>query len=83
MIGLKQAERCEIDLKKGGLGMMLVMGCYAGYTATLLKNLLAGVLSYSSFKYLKVTVLQKTKQSYLESVQSVLYGTLARAISAS
>jgi len=25
MIGLKQAERCEIDLKKGGLGMMLVM----------------------------------------------------------
>ena len=60
-----------------------VMGCYAGYTATLLKNLLAGVLSYSSFKYLKVTVLQKTKQSYLEPVQSVLYGTLARAISTS
>ena len=59
------------------------MGCYAGYTATLLKNLLAGVLSYSSFKYLKVTVLQKTKQSYLEPVQSVLYGTLARAISTS
>lgn len=60
-----------------------VMGLYAGYSATLLRNLPAGVLSYSSFEYLKAAVLQKTKQSYMEPVQSVLCGALAGAISAS
>ncbi|KAG4926599.1 hypothetical protein JHK84_052270 [Glycine max] len=53
------------------------MGLYVGYSTTLLGNLPAGVLSYSSFEYLKA----KTKQSYLESVQSVLCGALAEAIS--
>ncbi|BAU02130.1 hypothetical protein LR48_Vigan10g121200 [Vigna angularis] len=60
-----------------------VMGLYAGYSATLLRNLPAGVLSYSSFEYLKAAVLQKTEKNNLEPVQSVLCGALAGAISAS
>ncbi|RDX93567.1 Protein MITOFERRINLIKE 1, chloroplastic, partial [Mucuna pruriens] len=60
-----------------------VMGLYAGYSATLLRNLPAGVLSYSSFEYLKAAVLQKSEKSHLEPVQSVLCGALAGAISAS
>ncbi|KAK7358006.1 hypothetical protein VNO80_17305 [Phaseolus coccineus] len=48
-----------------------VMGLYTGYSATLLRNLPAGVLSYSSFEYLKAVVLQKTEKNYLEPVQSV------------
>ncbi|XP_006582659.1 protein MITOFERRINLIKE 1, chloroplastic-like [Glycine max] len=48
-----------------------MMGHYVGYSATLLRNLPTGFLSYSSFKYLKVLVLQETKQSYLELMQSV------------
>ncbi|KAH1034416.1 hypothetical protein GYH30_054712 [Glycine max] len=43
-----------------------VIGLYAGYCTTLLRNLPAGVLGYSSFEYLKAAKLQKTKQSYLE-----------------
>ncbi|KAJ7974088.1 putative Mitochondrial carrier protein [Quillaja saponaria] len=60
-----------------------VLGLYAGYSATLLRNLPAGVMSYSSFEYLKAAVLSKTKQNHLEPIQSVLCGALAGAISAS
>ncbi|VVA29084.1 PREDICTED: S-adenosylmethionine [Prunus dulcis] len=60
-----------------------VLGLYAGYSATLLRNLPAGVLSYSSFEYLKSAVLSKTKQTHLEPIQSVICGALAGAISAS
>ncbi|KAM1105543.1 hypothetical protein ACFX2I_002516 [Malus domestica] len=59
------------------------LGLYAGYSATLLRNLPAGVLSYSSFEYLKSAVLSKTKQTNLEPIQSVVCGALAGAISAS
>ncbi|KAL2497123.1 Protein MITOFERRINLIKE 1 [Abeliophyllum distichum] len=60
-----------------------VLGLYAGYSATLLRNLPAGVLSYSSFEYLKAAVLSKTKKANLEPFQSVCCGALAGAISAS
>lgn len=59
------------------------LGLYAGYSATLLRNLPAGVLSYSSFEYLKAAVLNKTKNDHLEPIQSVCCGALAGAISAS
>lgn len=60
-----------------------VLGLYAGYSATLLRNLPAGVLSYSSFEYLKGAVLSRTRKSHLEPIQSVVCGALAGAISAS
>ncbi|KAI4352956.1 hypothetical protein L6164_007159 [Bauhinia variegata] len=60
-----------------------VLGLYAGYSATLLRNLPAGVLNYSSFEYLKAAVLRRTEQSHLEPIQSVFCGALAGAISAS
>ncbi|KAG6388577.1 hypothetical protein SASPL_150007 [Salvia splendens] len=60
-----------------------ILGLYAGYSATLLRNLPAGVLSYSSFEYLKAAVLRETKQANLEPYQSVGCGALAGAISAS
>ncbi|XP_052188226.1 protein MITOFERRINLIKE 1, chloroplastic [Diospyros lotus] len=60
-----------------------ILGLYAGYSATLLRNLPAGVLSYSSFEYLKAAVLESTKQAHLEPIQSVCCGALAGAISAS
>ncbi|KAE8718593.1 Protein MITOFERRINLIKE 1 [Hibiscus syriacus] len=60
-----------------------ILGLYAGYSATLLRNLPAGVLSYSSFEYLKAAVLSKTKQTNLEPIQSVCCGAMAGAISAS
>ncbi|GMJ14803.1 MitoFerrinLike1 [Hibiscus trionum] len=60
-----------------------ILGLYAGYSATLLRNLPAGVLSYSSFEYLKAAVLRKTKQTHLEPIQSVCCGAMAGAISAS
>ncbi|XP_010519383.1 PREDICTED: protein MITOFERRINLIKE 1, chloroplastic [Tarenaya hassleriana] len=60
-----------------------ILGLYAGYSATLLRNLPAGVLSYSSFEYLKAAVLNKRKQTHLEPIQSVCCGALAGAISAS
>ncbi|CAM8935806.1 unnamed protein product [Rhodiola kirilowii] len=60
-----------------------VLGLYAGYSATLLRNLPAGVLSYSSFEYLKAIVLSKTGQDSLDPAQSVCCGALAGAISAS
>lgn len=60
-----------------------ILGLYAGYSATLLRNLPAGVLSYSSFEYLKSAVLSKTGQENLEPLQSVCCGALAGAISAS
>ncbi|KAK6938284.1 Mitochondrial substrate/solute carrier [Dillenia turbinata] len=60
-----------------------ILGLYAGYSATLLRNLPAGVLSYSSFEYAKAAVLSRTKQNHLEPLQSVCCGALAGAISAS
>ncbi|XP_028800340.1 protein MITOFERRINLIKE 1, chloroplastic [Neltuma alba] len=60
-----------------------ILGLYAGYSATLLRNLPAGVLSYSSFEYLKAAVLRTTKKNHLEPFQSVMCGALAGAISAS
>lgn len=60
-----------------------VLGLYAGYSATLLRNLPAGVLSYSSFEYLKAAVLIKKNKSNLDPVESVFCGALAGAISAS
>ncbi|GMY29388.1 protein MITOFERRINLIKE 1, chloroplastic [Fagus crenata] len=60
-----------------------VLGLYAGYSATLLRNLPAGVLNYSSFEYLKAAVLRNTHKPYLEPIQSVCCGALAGAISAS
>ncbi|XXG81907.1 hypothetical protein AAC387_Pa09g2442 [Persea americana] len=60
-----------------------VLGLYAGYSATLLRNLPAGVLSYSSFEYLKSAVLGSTGKDHLEPFQSVCCGALAGAISAS
>ncbi|XP_073146258.1 protein MITOFERRINLIKE 1, chloroplastic [Henckelia pumila] len=60
-----------------------ILGLYAGYSATLLRNLPAGVLSYSSFEYLKAAVLRETGEAFLEPFQSVVCGALAGAISAS
>ncbi|KAG1369747.1 protein MITOFERRINLIKE 1, chloroplastic [Cocos nucifera] len=60
-----------------------ILGLYAGYSATLLRNLPAGILSYSSFEYLKSFVLSRTGKAYLEPAQSVCCGALAGAISAS
>ncbi|KAJ6681523.1 PROTEIN MITOFERRINLIKE 1 CHLOROPLASTIC [Salix koriyanagi] len=60
-----------------------IWGLYAGYSATLLRNLPAGVLSYSSFEYLKAAVLSKNKKSSLLPIESVCCGALAGAISAS
>uniref|UniRef100_A0A2C9U2K6 Uncharacterized protein n=1 Tax=Manihot esculenta TaxID=3983 RepID=A0A2C9U2K6_MANES len=60
-----------------------ILGLYAGYSATLLRNLPAGVLSYSSFEYLKAAVLSRTNKSHLEPIESVCCGALAGAISAS
>jgi solute carrier family 25 (mitochondrial S-adenosylmethionine transporter), member 26 len=60
-----------------------ILGLYAGYTATLLRNLPAGILSYSSFEYLKAFVLFQTKQNQLKPAQSILCGALAGSISAS
>ncbi|KAK4756189.1 hypothetical protein SAY87_006316 [Trapa incisa] len=55
-----------------------ILGLYADYSATLLRNLPAGVLSYSSFEYLKATVLvlARTKQANLVPIQSVCCGAL-------
>ncbi|KAJ7969839.1 putative Mitochondrial carrier protein [Quillaja saponaria] len=60
-----------------------VLGLYAEYSVTLLRNLPAGMLSYSSFEYLKAAVLSRTKQNHLEPIQSVLCRALAGSISAS
>lgn len=60
-----------------------VLGLYAGYSATLLRNLPAGVLSYSSFEYLKSAVLRTKKGGNLEPIESICCGALAGAISAS
>ncbi|CAO1943169.1 unnamed protein product [Urochloa humidicola] len=57
-------------------------GLYAGYAATLLRNLPAGVLSYSSFEYLKAFTLKHRNKERLTPGESVLCGALAGAISA-
>ncbi|KQK11688.1 protein MITOFERRINLIKE 1, chloroplastic [Brachypodium distachyon] len=57
-------------------------GLYAGYTATLLRNLPAGVLSYSSFEYLKAFTLKHSDRENMTPGESVLCGALAGAISA-
>lgn len=59
-----------------------IMGLYAGYSATLLRNLPAGVLSYSTFEYMKAAVMTRTKKNNLEPLESVCCGALAGAISA-
>ncbi|XP_031504926.1 protein MITOFERRINLIKE 1, chloroplastic [Nymphaea colorata] len=59
-----------------------ILGLYTGYSATLLRNLPAGVLSYSSFEYLKSAVMSRTGKDHLEPVQSVVCGALAGAVSA-
>ncbi|CAD6227929.1 unnamed protein product [Miscanthus lutarioriparius] len=58
------------------------LGLYAGYAATLLRNLPAGVLSYSSFEYLKAFTLKRRAGDSLTPGESVLCGALAGAISA-
>ncbi|CAN1190026.1 Protein MITOFERRINLIKE 1, chloroplastic [Linum perenne] len=60
-----------------------VLGLYAGYFATLLRNFPAGVLSYLSFEYLKAAVLSKAKKAQMQPIESVVCGALAGAISAS
>ncbi|PPR86019.1 hypothetical protein GOBAR_AA34676 [Gossypium barbadense] len=57
-----------------------ILGLYAGYSATLLRNLPAGVFSYSSFEYLKAAVLRKTKQTNLEPIQSVCCGAISASL---
>ncbi|WVZ67295.1 hypothetical protein U9M48_016394 [Paspalum notatum var. saurae] len=57
-------------------------GLYAGYAATLLRNLPTGVLSYSSFEYLKAFTLKQRGKESLTPGESVLCGALAGAISA-
>lgn len=59
------------------------LGLYAGYAATLLRNLPAGVLSYSSFEWLKTAVLRERGKEKLSPFESVCCGALAGAISAS
>lgn len=58
------------------------VGLYAGYAATLLRNLPTGVLSYSSFEYLKAFTLKQRNKETLTPGESVLCGALAGAISA-
>ncbi|KAL2921797.1 Protein MITOFERRINLIKE 1 chloroplastic [Bienertia sinuspersici] len=65
-------------LKKDG-----VLGLYTGYSATLLRNLPAGMLSYSSFEWLKSAVLRKGNKEKMTPLESVCCGALAGAISAS
>lgn len=60
-----------------------ILGLYAGYSATLLRNLPAGILSYSSFEYLKAFVLSESRQEFLRPLESVCCGAMAGAISAS
>ncbi|ONK77542.1 uncharacterized protein A4U43_C02F7660 [Asparagus officinalis] len=60
-----------------------ILGLYAGYSATLLRNLPAGILSYSSFEYLKGFVLRSTGKGNLDPIESVCCGAFAGAISAS
>lgn len=64
-------------VEKEGFG-----GLYTGYSAALVRNLPASVLSFSSFEYLKAAWLRKTGKSRLEPWQSVTSGALAGAISA-
>uniref|UniRef100_A0A0D6QV68 Uncharacterized protein n=1 Tax=Araucaria cunninghamii TaxID=56994 RepID=A0A0D6QV68_ARACU len=59
-----------------------IAGLYAGYSATILRNLPAGVLSFSSFEYLKAAVLAKGRKPHMEPHESVLCGAMAGAISA-
>ncbi|KAF6163640.1 hypothetical protein GIB67_036100 [Kingdonia uniflora] len=82
-------QRMQAGAKGRTLEVMLrilekdgVLGFYAGYSATLLRALPSGVLSYSSFEYLKAAILCRTGKSNLEPFQSVVCGALAGAISA-
>ncbi|KAJ8531263.1 hypothetical protein K7X08_026697 [Anisodus acutangulus] len=59
-----------------------ILGLYAGYSATLLRNFPAGIVIYSSSEYLKAVELSNTKREQLEPFQIVCYGDLAGAISA-
>ncbi|KAL8124298.1 protein MITOFERRINLIKE 1, chloroplastic-like [Apium graveolens] len=82
-------QRMQTGAKGGSWEVLLkivekdgVLGLYAGYSATLLRNLPAGVLSYSSFEYLKTAVLSRTKQTDMNPFESVICGALAGAIAA-
>ncbi|KMT15982.1 hypothetical protein BVRB_3g051650 [Beta vulgaris subsp. vulgaris] len=59
-----------------------VLGLYTGYSATLLRNLPAGVLSYSSFEWLKTAVMIIRNKEKLTPLESVCCGAMAGAISA-
>ncbi|CAL5386494.1 unnamed protein product [Camellia sinensis] len=63
----------------GFLGVLLriiekdgVLGLYAGYSATLFRNLPAGLLSFSSFDYLQDAVLSRTMKAHLGTVSKCL-----------
>ncbi|KAH7427518.1 hypothetical protein KP509_10G047800 [Ceratopteris richardii] len=58
-----------------------VMGLYTGYSAALVRNLPASVLSFSSFEYLKSAWMKKNGRNNLDPWQSVLSGALAGAVS--
>ncbi|XP_021760978.1 protein MITOFERRINLIKE 1, chloroplastic-like [Chenopodium quinoa] len=59
-----------------------ILGLYAGYSATLLRNLPSGVLSYASFEWLKAAVLRKSEKGKMTPLESVCCGALAGVISA-
>lgn len=56
-------------------------GLYTGYSAALVRNLPASVLSFSSFEYLKSAWMKKTGKNQLDPWQSVVSGALAGVIS--
>ncbi|KAI5067334.1 hypothetical protein GOP47_0017862 [Adiantum capillus-veneris] len=56
-------------------------GLYTGYSAALVRNLPASVLSFSSFEYLKSAWVKRSGKSHLDPWQSVLSGALAGVIS--
>ncbi|CAO2834019.1 unnamed protein product [Amaranthus hypochondriacus] len=60
-----------------------VLGLYAGYSATLLRNVPSGVLSFSSFEWLKAAVLSHSNKEKMTPLESVCCGALAGVISAS
>ncbi|MCO5607377.1 hypothetical protein L7F22_061573 [Adiantum nelumboides] len=56
-------------------------GLYTGYSAALVRNLPASVLSFSSFEYLKSAWMKRSGKNRLDPWQSVLSGALAGVIS--
>eukprot|EP00250_Pteridium_aquilinum_P013961 c21685_g1_i1 orf=310-1851(+) len=56
-------------------------GLYTGYSAALVRNLPASVLSFSSFEYLKSAWIKKAGKNHLDPWQNVVSGALAGVIS--